>query len=268
MIAKDIGPEIDRLVYAVGRNADRVDQDGLAAVLETAGLDSPWPLSGLGDLIQAGALTAEVAELRFRYMAEGDRTKFFEDAVAEGRLNFVDGFYGASEPVLSLFSFTETRRGAAAAELWGRYASDVEELTAFCGEAIGAAGESPLLQAYQGVPLPESAELRLYALLERMRYLRSDAHAVAWGAAGLTAIDMVELTPIWRDTEPLGTASTLVSLQERGLLKDGALTKQGQLVRDGIEAETNRLAQQALDALGDGGNRFIELVRALPDEPA
>ena len=51
-------------------------------------------------------------------------------------------------------------------------------------------------------------------------------------------------------------------------MKDGALTKQGQLVRDGIEAETNRLAQQALDALGDGGNRFIELVRALPDEPA
>ena len=66
MIAKDTAPEIDRLIYAVGRNADRVDQDGLAAVLETAGLDSPWPLSGLDDLIQAGALTAEVAELRFR----------------------------------------------------------------------------------------------------------------------------------------------------------------------------------------------------------
>ena len=145
MIAKDATPEIDRLVYAVGRNARRVDPDRLAAVLETAGLDAPGLLNGLGDLILAGVLTDEVAELRYRYMADGDRTKFFEDAVAEGRLDFADGFYGASEPVLVLFRFTETRRGAAAAELWGRFASEVEALTAFCGEVIGASGESPLL---------------------------------------------------------------------------------------------------------------------------
>ncbi len=268
MIAKDATPETDRLVYAVGRNARGVDQDGLAAVLETAGLDSPGPLNGLGDLILAGALTDEVAELRYRYMADDDRTKFLEDAVAEGRLDFADGFYGASEPVLALLRFTETRRGAAAAELWGRFASEVEELMVFCGEVIGASGESPLLQAYEGVPLPEGAELRLFALLERVRYLRSDAHALAWSAAGLTAGDMVELTPIWNGKEPRGVEATLASLEERGLLKHGTLTKQGQAVRDGIEAETNRIAQQAFDALGDRGDRFVELLVTLPDEPA
>ena len=268
MIAKDAAPEIDRLVYAVGRNARRLDEDGLAAVLEAAGLDSPGRLNGLGDLILAGALTDEVVELRYRYMADGDRTKFLDDAVAEGRLDFADGFYGASDPVLALLSFTETRRGAAAAELWGGFVSEVQELTAFCGEVIGASGESPLLQAYEGVPLPEGAELRLFALLERMRYLRSDAHALAWGAAGLTAGDMVELTPIWYGKEPRGVEPTLASLEERGLLKHGTLTKQGQAVRDGIEAETNRLAQQGFDALGDRGDRFVELLVTLPDEPA
>ena len=268
MIAKDAAPGIDRLVYAVGRNARRVDQDGLAAVLETVGLDSPGLFNGLGDLILAGALTDEVAELRYRYMADGDRTKFLEDAVSEGHLDFADGFYGASEPVLALLSFTETRRGAAAAELWGSFASEVEELTAFCGEVIGASGESPLLQVYEAVPLPEGAELRLFALLERMRYLRSDAHAFAWSAAGLTAGDMVELTPIWNGKEPRGMEATLASLEERGLLNHGTLTKQGQAVRDRIEAETNRFAQQALDALGDRGDRFVELLVTLPDEPA
>ena len=268
MIAKDAAPEIDRLVYAVGRNADRVDEDGLAAVLEAAGLDSPGRLNGLSDLILGGALTDEVAELRYRYMADADRTKFLEDAVAEGRLDFADGFYGASDPVLALLSFTETRRGAAAAELWGGFVSEVQELTAFCGEVIGASGESPLLQAYEGVPLPEGAELRLFALLERMRYLRTDAHALAWSAAGLTAGDMVELTPIWYGKEPRGVEATLASLEERGLLKHGTLTKQGQAVRDGIEAETNRLAQQGFDALGDRGDRFVELLVTLPDEPA
>ena len=268
MIAKDAAPEIDRLVYAVGRNARRVDQDGLASVLEAAGLDSPGLLNGLSDLILAGALTGHVVELRYRYMADADRTKFLEDAVAEGRLEFADGFYGASESALALLSFIETRRETAAAELWGKFASEVEELTAFCAVVIGASGESPLLHAYEGVPLPEGAELRLFALLERMRYLRSDAHAFAWSAAGLTAGDMVEFTPIWNGKEPRGVEATLASLEERGLLKHATLTKQGQAVRDGIEAETNRLAQQALDTLGDRGDRFVELLVTLPDEPA
>jgi len=268
MIAKDSASETTRLVYGVGRNARRLDEDGLAAALEKTGLDAPGMLGGLGDFILAGALTDEAAELRYRYTDESDRTKFLENAVAEGHLNFADGFYGASEPVSALLSFIETRRGAAAAELWGKCASEVEELTAFCGEVIGAAGEAPLVQAYEGVPLPEDAELRLAALLERVRYLRSDAHASAWSAARLTAADMVELTPIWNGKEPRGTEATLLSLEERGLLKDGLITTQGQEVRDGIEAETNRLAQQSLDALEDRGNRFIELLRTLPDEPA
>ena len=101
-----------------------------------------------------------------------------------------------------------------------------------------------------------------------MRYLRSDVHAFAWSAAGLTAGDMVELTPIWNGKEPRGMEATLASLEERGLLNHGTLTKQGQAVRDRIEAETNRFAQQALDALGDRGDRFVELLVTLPDEPA
>jgi hypothetical protein len=268
MIAKDAAPEIDRLVYAVGRNARRADQEGLAAMLEAAGLDAPGLLNGLGDLILAGALTDEVAALRYRYMADADRTKFLDEAVAEGRLEFADGFYGASESVLALLSFIEARRGAAATELWDGFASEVGELAAFCGVVIGVSGEFPLLQAYEGVPLPEGAELRLFALLERMRYLRGDAHASAWSAAGLTAGEMVELTPIWNGKEPRGEEPTLASLEERGLLKHATLTKQGQAVRDGIEAETNRLAQQAFDTLGDRGHRFVELLVKLPDEPA
>ena len=268
MVAKDAAPEIDRLVFGVGRNARRADQDGLAAMLEAAGLDSPGLLNGLGDLIVAGALTDEVVELRFRYMADADRTKFLDDAVAEGRLEFADGFYGASESVLALLRVIEARRGVAAAELWGGFTSEVGELTAFCSEVIGASAESPLLEVYEGVPLPEGAELRLFALLERMRFLRSDAHAFAWSAAGLTADDMVELTPIWNGKEPRGVESTLASLKERGLLKHAALTKQGQAVRDGIEAETDRLTQQAFDTLGDRGDRFVELLVTLPDEPA
>nr|BFF25839.1 hypothetical protein GCM10025732_38040 [Glycomyces mayteni] len=66
----------------------------------------------------------------------------------------------------------------------------------------------------------------MVARLEALRHYRADAHRAAWGAAGLTVAEVQALGP-------------------------GA-------VKDGIEAETNRLDDQVYEVL-DEGERWLLL---------
>lgn len=266
MIAMRAAPEIDRLVFAVHRHARHLVASDLPAALEAAGMESPGALNNVGELVRAGRLTREAAALRYRYWPIEERDGFLDESVAAGRLIESNGRLTGSDAVMALIDVLEGARAAAAAALWAGHRPEVEELTGMCADVLAASGKSPLLDAFAAVPLPEPAEHRLFALFERLRYLRNDAHAAAWTSAGLTAADMVELTPIWNGKDPRGDVAALASLEERGLVSGGRLTEVGRSIREAIEDDTNRRAQPAFDVLGDRAGRFLELLEALPDE--
>lgn len=52
------------------------------------------------------------------------------------------------------------------------------------------------------------------------------------------------------------------ALTDRGLIADGALTDEGNRLRDGVEQTTDRLVQPVVDAIGD---ELPGLVRQLED---
>ena len=266
MVAKRAAPEIDRLVFAVHRMARRVAHDELLVALDAVGLVTAGRLDGVIDLLAAGKLTRESAALRHRYAPPGDVDAFLAEWVSAGRLSIRDGRYVASEGLHALMRVIQTARATAAAELWRDHRDTVDDVAAMSAEVLASSGPSPLLDAFANVTLPGHAELRLFALLERLRYLRNDAHAAAWMAAGVSAADMVELTPLWIGQDPRGDEVTMASLGERGLVSGGDLTEHGRSVRDAIEAETNRLSEPAFEVLGERGDRFVDLLRALPSE--
>ena len=266
MIAKNAAPDIDRLVFAVHRNARRHAADRLPGLMQAAGLDELGAINALDDLLMAGGLTRPRAALRVRYMVE-TVDAFLDECVEAGSLVLHADRFIASHDLAEVLRYLHESRAAGASELWGTRGDVVEELTADAVKVLAAAGDSPLLAAYHDVPLDERRDIRLFELLTRLRYLRNDAHAAAWSAAGMTASDMVELTPIWQGSEPRGDQETLTALEGRWLISEGALTEQGRSIRQAIEDETNRLSQPAFATLGDRAGRFAEMLVSLPDEP-
>ena len=266
MIAKNAAPDIDRLVFAVHRNARRHAGDRLPGLMQAVCIDELGPINALDDLLMAGGLTRSKAALRVRYMIK-TVDAFLDECVKAGSLVLQDGRFIVSGDLAEALRYLHECRATGASELWGTRADVVEELTADAVKVLAAAGDSPLLAAYHDVPLDDRRDIRLFELLTRLRYLRNDAHAAAWSAAGMTASDMVELTPIWHGSDPRGDQETLTALERRGLISAGALTEQGRSIRQAIEDETNRLSQPAFASLGDRAGRFAEMLATLPDEP-
>jgi hypothetical protein len=120
---------------------------------------------------------------------------------------------------------------------------------------------------------PSDAWTRFFHLGDMLRESRGDAHVCVWSTAGVDAIEIGLLTegymglPLrtyirtrgWNDAELDAAAE---GLRDRGWLDgDDALTGSGRAAREQMEAETDRAMTRAIEALGDGVDELIGLVR-------
>ena len=125
----------------------------------------------------------------------------------------------------------------------------------------GVAAQSP-----PSTPLGEA-----WWLADMLREYRGDSHTIAWVGAGLDAIEIGLLSELWVGL-PMGSyirtrawsADQLLAGQERlrarGLIDDEAFTPEGQEVRAGVEATTDRQLAGVVVALGDDADDLFTIM--------
>lgn len=127
-------------------------------------------------------------------------------------------------------------------------------------EAADTAGRA-LFAGLAGLPWPADELGRLWHACAMLRELRGDSHLAACLAAGLTGLEanlLTELQVGWpprsytatRGWSPEAMELAAMSLHERGLIADGALTGAGSQLRAGVEEATDRQLAPVLDAIG------------------
>jgi hypothetical protein len=127
-------------------------------------------------------------------------------------------------------------------------------------EAMDTAGR-PLFAGLAGMPWPAHELGRLWHACAMLRELRGDSHLAACMAAGLTGLEaniLTELQVGWplhsytatRGWPPEAMNLATISLRERGLIGDDALTGAGASLRADIEEATDRQLAPARDAAG------------------
>ena len=141
---------------------------------------------------------------------------------------------------------------------------EATELARRAVDGCAVAGR-PLFAANAELPWPDEPHLALWHATTLLREHRGDGHVVALTAAGLDscethvvriaaageARDWMLLARGWSEDDWDAAAERLRS---RGWLDaDGALTAHGRDEHDGLEALTDRLAQEPLERLGADG---------------
>ena len=127
-------------------------------------------------------------------------------------------------------------------------------------EAADTAGR-PLFAGLAGLPWPADELGQLWHACSMLRELRGDSHLAACVAAGLTGLEaniITELQVGWplhsytatRGWPPEAMNVATLSLRERGLIGDDALTGAGASLRADIEEATDRQLAPARDAIG------------------
>ncbi len=158
-------------------------------------------------------------------------------------------------------------------------APEVHELTGLLREACAALTPQgrPLFAGHADLPWPEEPLLQLWHAATLLREYRGDGHQAALLTTGLTGLEAhVTYTATgrgfteevartgrgWTEEEWNGARADLA---ERGLLDEaGALTAEGQLLRQELEAETDDLSAAPWNSLGaERTQRVIELGREL-----
>lgn len=134
----------------------------------------------------------------------------------------------------------------------------------------------PLYSAHADLPVPQEPHLAFWHAATLLREHRGDGHLAALMSAGLDGTEALVthtatgrgMTPSWVFTTRGWTRqewdAAVGRLRERGLLDaDGELTEQGAALRDGIEAETDRLDRAPYEHLGpEDVRRLTELAIA------
>ena len=134
----------------------------------------------------------------------------------------------------------------------------------------------PLFGALRELPLPTTAQGRLWRASELVREHRGDGHLAACVAAGLSAPEANVLTELWlgyslgeySSTRGLGgdsLALAVASLERRGWVLDSALTAAGREARIALEDATDESQRQLIDGLGEGIGALITAAAQLSD---
>ncbi len=154
--------------------------------------------------------------------------------------------------------------------------AEAAELARRAAESAGryAAGR-PLFAAHAELDWPDPPHLVLWHAQTLLREFRGDAHVAALLVAGLSGLQSIVLHAASGQANPkflrVSRGYTqqqwddeAAVLRERGLLAGDELSADGRALRDGIEADTDRLAAPAYRVLGaDGVSRLAELARPL-----
>ena len=126
----------------------------------------------------------------------------------------------------------------------------------------------PLFNALRELPLPATAQGRLWRASELVREHRGDGHLAACVAAGLGALEANVFTELWlgyslgeysgtRMFGPDQIAVAVASLERRGWLLDGALSDAGLEARIALEDATDESQRQLTHGLGESIEELI-----------
>ncbi|HZD97827.1 MAG TPA: hypothetical protein VE132_06665 [Micromonosporaceae bacterium] len=236
------GAEIDRLFRAAMEACAR---SGGAALRDRYGAGYGELLIDFRSVLAApdGIVTAaELAEvMRYHDQAE------IEVSIrrAEGRGAVIRDDHGqirATPTGHAFFDDLYATQADALNSLWADADEPLARLTAITGEIVVAASLNPLLPVgaftamtpnYEPVGTP--ASVLLLNRLSALRYHRSDAHAIAWRSAGLSATEMV------------------------------AIQESSGSQRDAIEARTNEIAAAPFRILAENRRAaFLADLRSMP----
>ena len=149
---------------------------------------------------------------------------------------------------------------------------EVADLLTDAAEPADGMGR-PLFSGRRADGRPADPVHRLWWACGLIREHRGDSHVAAVAAAGLTAVEMNVLTELWIGMPLLSYTSTrgwppeqmqraVDGLENRGWVRDGALTGKGRARRLIIEERTDAQEQAIVAALGD---RLDEICDRLND---
>ncbi len=239
-------------VAAAGAEIDRLFRAAMGACARSGGaaLRSRYG-AGYGELLidfrtvlaapDGIVTTAAFAEV-MRYHDSADVESSIRRAQDRGALIRDDGQIRATVAGHAFFDDLYAAQADALGSLWADADESLARLTAITGDIVVAASLDPLLPVgaftamtpnYEPVGTP--ATVLLLNRLSALRYHRSDAHAIAWRSAGLSATEMV------------------------------AIQESGGSQRDAIEARTNEIAAAPFRILAEDRRRiFLADLRSMP----
>jgi DNA-binding MarR family transcriptional regulator len=285
-LAREIAPEVDRLFRAGHRAA----APRVQPVRERFQLQTFGALIDLRKLLlaPAGMLLKEALALE-RYQAPERVAEALQGHVEEGLVRRDGDVFRPTERGRAvLLALTEVQEEAVS-NLWVGREERMPELSALLDRAAERAAATLPAELYpaftaerQGyMPTGAAPAYRIWSLLATLRYLRADAHALAWREAALTTTQILVISALWRDPgqtmEQLSGALPALALEEvlgelrqRGWARQRTtgwvLTEAGRERREHIEFRTNALAASPFIALVPAErDRVLALLRGLPD---
>ncbi len=134
----------------------------------------------------------------------------------------------------------------------------------------------PLFNALRELPLPATAQGRLWRASELVREHRGDGHLAACVVAGLGALEANVFTELWlgysvgeySGTRGFGSdqiALAVASLERRGWVLDEGLTTAGLEARIALEDATDESQRQLIEGLGDSVETVIAAAAQIAD---
>ncbi|CAN5862802.1 hypothetical protein BH24ACT3_BH24ACT3_04740 [soil metagenome] len=150
----------------------------------------------------------------------------------------------------------------------------VERATELLAQANGRLRPEgrPLFAGLLSLGLPGDPVGDLWRLADRLREYRGDAHTAAWTSAGFDGTEIGLLTELYWGLPARSYVRTRAwsgddldaaeaRLVDRGLLAGGALTEAGHTAREDVERATDRQCRPVVEALGDGFDELVGLLR-------
>ncbi len=266
-IAPAAAVEIDRLVITLSRRVGAEHGNRLREMAGTLRLASLDMLPHFEDWLLTGTLTPELAVTRLVYRPAEDVLARLDELTARRLVLSGDRGYTATERLRPLLAEMLAARAKEARATWDGHETDVATVTELGRRVADAAtGDHLVAVSHRSLPDPDDPFLRLEHRLFTLRYARQHDHAAAWRERGMTPRQMVVLTAIWHGEAPAAEPA-LGELVAAGLVTADhtALTPSGRTLREAIEADTNRRAQESFDALDPGdADEFLSALRRLP----
>jgi hypothetical protein len=277
-----VAPQVDRLFIGGHRAAAPYT----AEVRRRVGFSGPTMLIDLRrQLLRPRGVGVDEIAVKQRYVDRATIERLLASDLVSGLVTVVDARYGPTERGReALDGFGEAlRRGVR--ELWGRHLESARVAGSLIERVIVAAGRldrGRYPAFFLEVEGPDEGDelLDFWTSVAALRYLRADAHALAWEERGLDAGQITSLTILCHKDGPLcvkdvGEAGpgdvegSLAALRWRGWVESNGekwrVTERGIREREAIERRTNDLNAPPFETLtATEREHLVQVLSMLP----
>jgi hypothetical protein len=241
-------------------------------------------------LLSASGVTLAQAQVKNRYADPRGLLALLEEHVQQGLLQRTGEVYRPTERGRDVLLGLTEALNQGTASLWSQFRTALPEAVELTRAVIERAVELLPASRYPAfaaecsgyMPAHPLRGFALFTHLATLRYLRADAHALAWSGAGLDATQATCLTELRQATAPVEVeelpggrdpearallATALDRLRGRGWAQGSGgrwrLTAEG---LQGRERATNRYNAPPFDAVTEAQRgRLLETLTGLPD---